>query len=904
MAAVSTSVLQPTIPGGADPQAPRVPIREPVVGLGQGESDLSQGLRQLGTGLEQQQRLVQEQDNQLGVTRSMQAVGAIHEWAQGQLTDAMTSAQGADPSFTPTFAKNFDNYVSQLVDTEPNQAGKQAIQRSTIPIRTSMIDQAQRYQANQILTTKEQTAGTVSDQLSNVVAQDRTQYEAATAAYQNTLQGMGLPPTLAQKYSLQADVKLKTAAVQNWIANDPRGAYTALSTRLGVPNPVQPTLPAPAPNPSQLTITSGEAAPYDNVIDQAAAKYGVNPAALKAIASQESSRNPNAVNKSTNATGLFQFIPATAQAYGIDPTDPAQSADAAAKMFSENLQRFGGDESKAIEAHFAGPDTAQWGPKTAQYLKDVTARMPAAAPVQVAQADTGTSNDAQTFAYQPDAAPIDTKIPYIDGLPLEHVLQLRNEAHAQIQQGMSQARVALERDMQTVEAAAKVGATAADIPKERFYAAYDPATAEAKYAAMGQWQLFGTDVRTIQSMPQNDMEQYLQSINPTPPPGEAVPADFAVRSARFQALAQAAQHVIEQRQHDPMLMAGQSKMAELNPIDLSDPQKTVAELQNRQQASASLTGAWAPDVPPLTFKEAQAFGGIMRTAPVSQQLQILDSFKKGLTDPGTYMRAMQQIAPDAPEIGVAGALAGNGHNDAAELILDGAALLHPSKQSKATDGSGHAPDMPNEGELRSAFAEAVGNVFAGSKVGEHGSPADQAYQAFRYYYAGAAARDGVLVSFNKQPETDRVKAAVDGALGGIYDWNGQKVVKPYGMPDDIFKAVFANEFTNEMRRNGHTLGDADPVSIGGGMPSFPLDAYTPVSLGNNRYLLRAGTGFVPTAPDYRGRTSPMVIQLSDYAPTIGPDIAGVVDNIRGALTPPTGTTQQTPITEQVGQATP
>lgn len=814
--AVSTSLLQPTIPGDVSPQAPRTPYREPVIGLGQGEGDLARGVEALDTGLQQRDRVVQAQNNELAHTRAMDSVGKIHEWAQGQLTTAMTTAQGADPGFTGKFNKTFDDYVGQMVENEPSEVGKRVIARSSIPIRTTMVDQAQHFQAAQIFDTKVKTANDVADQFANIVANDRAQYDATFANYQNTLQGMGLPPSTQQKLADQASVKLKTAAVQNWIANDPRGAYQALSTRLGVPNAAQPTLPAPS-TPGQLTITTDAATP-------------------EARAEALSQRDLEAT---------------------LSPGEIVKIATDARKS---------GADSFTVPARQLSTGNAVQMPVNTAAVLDAPA-------VKVAMGNPATASDVRTFAYQPDAQPLDTKIPYIDGLPLDHVLTLRNQAHSQIQQGMSQARVALERDLQGIEAAAKTGSVAPDISKDRFYAAYDPATAEAKYAQMGEWQQFGTDVRTIQPMSQNDMEQYLASINPTPPAGQAVPANYATKIARFNALTSAASHVLEQRQKDPMLMAGASGMGKVNAINLSDPAATVGELANRQHISASLTGAWAPDVPPLTAREAQAFGGILRTAPVSQQLQILDSFRKGLTDPGTYMRAMQQIQPDAPELGIAGVLASKGQAGAAELILNGAALLHPARQDKATDGAGKAPLMPDEGALKAAFADGVGDAFRGDVTGRS---ADQAYQAFRYYYAGSAARDGALVDTNKNPDGKRVNDAINGAIGGVVDWNSHKVVKPYGMPDDTFKTIFANEFTQSMQRNGYTFGDK-----AGATPAMPLDAYTPVALGDGRYLLQAGAGYLPNSPGRGG--GPMVIQIPDYVAPTGPEPATFLQRVTGAL---------------------
>lgn len=108
------------------------------------------------------------------------------------------------------------------------------------------------------------------------------------------------------------------------------------------------------------------------IFQAAGAQYNVDPNILRAIAQQESSMRPDAVNPASGAAGLMGFTPATAKAYGINPLDPAQAIPAAARMFSENLQRFNGNVEDAVAAHFAGPNQKLWGAQTAQYVDNVS----------------------------------------------------------------------------------------------------------------------------------------------------------------------------------------------------------------------------------------------------------------------------------------------------------------------------------------------------------------------------------------------------------------------------------------------------------------------------------------------------------------------------------------------------
>ncbi len=64
--------------------------------------------------------------------------------------------------------------------------------------------------------------------------------------------------------------------------------------------------------------------------EEAADLYGVPSAGLIALITQESAWNPNAVSP-VGAQGIAQFMPATAAEWGVDPWDPLQSIEGAAK---------------------------------------------------------------------------------------------------------------------------------------------------------------------------------------------------------------------------------------------------------------------------------------------------------------------------------------------------------------------------------------------------------------------------------------------------------------------------------------------------------------------------------------------------------------------------------------------
>ena len=95
----------------------------------------------------------------------------------------------------------------------------------------------------------------------------------------------------------------------------------------------------------------------NTAIDQAAARHGVDRAALYRIAQMESGGNPQAKNPRSSAGGLFQFIDSTASQYGLaDRFDPVQAADAGARLMRDNaahLRRTLGRDPTAGELYLA-----------------------------------------------------------------------------------------------------------------------------------------------------------------------------------------------------------------------------------------------------------------------------------------------------------------------------------------------------------------------------------------------------------------------------------------------------------------------------------------------------------------------------------------------------------------------
>jgi len=99
--------------------------------------------------------------------------------------------------------------------------------------------------------------------------------------------------------------------------------------------------------------TGGLSGPYAALFTAAGHKYGLDPALLSAVAKTESGYRPSAVS-SAGARGLMQLMPGTARSLGVDPDNPTQAVDGAARLLSDLTKQFGGRTDLALAGYNAG----------------------------------------------------------------------------------------------------------------------------------------------------------------------------------------------------------------------------------------------------------------------------------------------------------------------------------------------------------------------------------------------------------------------------------------------------------------------------------------------------------------------------------------------------------------------
>jgi cell wall-associated NlpC family hydrolase len=159
------------------------------------------------------------------------------------------------------------------------------------------------------------------------------------------------------------------------------GATVGLHKVWGAPSAIRRVLPAAASALAAGPMGAPPSAafarvPFASLFAAAGGRYGLDPALLAAVAKTESGFDRAAVSPA-GAKGLMQLMPATAGSLGVDPLDPGQAVDGAARLLRQLLDRFGGRVDLALAGYNAGPGAVQqYGgvppfPETRTYVQRV-----------------------------------------------------------------------------------------------------------------------------------------------------------------------------------------------------------------------------------------------------------------------------------------------------------------------------------------------------------------------------------------------------------------------------------------------------------------------------------------------------------------------------------------------------
>jgi soluble lytic murein transglycosylase-like protein len=114
------------------------------------------------------------------------------------------------------------------------------------------------------------------------------------------------------------------------------------------------------------------AAPLDDIVKAAAARYNVDAELITSVIAAESNFDPKAVSK-RNARGLMQLLPETAARFGVrNIFDPQENVEAGTHYLRDLLQRYNNDLTLALAAYNAGPEKVQQFGRVPPYSETIS----------------------------------------------------------------------------------------------------------------------------------------------------------------------------------------------------------------------------------------------------------------------------------------------------------------------------------------------------------------------------------------------------------------------------------------------------------------------------------------------------------------------------------------------------
>ena len=169
------------------------------------------------------------------------------------------------------------------------------------------------------------------------------------------------------------------------------GALHGRGSQPGTPTTASATEEAPDLKAIAAPAKGEEAGPFDDIIREAALKYGVDVDLVRAVVKTESNFNPLAKSRA-GASGLMQLMPRLSKELGIsNPFDPRENVFGGTQYLSKLLDRHDGNVKLALASYNAGPGNVRRYKgippfkETRGYVKKITALV----------ADAGTSSTDQ-----------------------------------------------------------------------------------------------------------------------------------------------------------------------------------------------------------------------------------------------------------------------------------------------------------------------------------------------------------------------------------------------------------------------------------------------------------------------------------------------------------------------------
>ncbi|EMB6790961.1 hypothetical protein VAA37_002395 [Salmonella enterica] len=430
------------------------------------------------------------------------------------------------------------------------------------------------------------------------------------------------------------------------------------------------------------------------------------------------------------------------------------------------------------------------------------------------------------------------------------IAKIRNSANAQLERQQSKLRADLVEKLQDAKAAALNGQVyQEEIPVQTFISAYGADKGLKIYQQYQNLNKLGNAIGQLWDKSPQDIQTLLEQSKPHTE--DAAGDGYANKLANYNALAQAAGHILEQRTKDPInFLIANGHMDALAPADLQSPDALKQALIRRQDVAQEYSRKFGTPLRVFSNAEAKGIGDMLSKMDPKAEVDYLGKMYEATSDhPDSYNAALGQLFPYSPTAQFSGVLMqydkliAKEHwitsddkvnaKDVASLALAGAAARRTSKVT-ANGVTNEVKGMPmpsDEGEqgMRTAFNNIIGTAYAG-----HPDVMAQVYDISKDVYAGLMAQKG---NYTGTLDTDAWAKAVNLATGGISNFNNSTVPRPWGMSSDQFQDEAKTRLMEAVKLRSNAKGDAEFFY------SQNLNHFGLQNAGFGRYYVTLGNGF-------------------------------------------------------------
>ncbi len=352
--------------------------------------------------------------------------------------------------------------------------------------------------------------------------------------------------------------------------------------------------------------------------------------------------------------------------------------------------------------------------------------------------------------------------------------------------------------------------TGQEISAERWSEGLANVQGTGQAEAFAQTQRMATEILEFRVRPFAEQEAYLRALETQT---NTTPSDDPKRDqSRLNTLRSAFDASKKQAQESPLSFYQNQTGQQIPPLDMAslaggDTSMVAAQLQSRFAVLGSVRKSYGPDVAmnPWLPEEAAAVREFFQKADDRGRLAFLSTLSGATPDAAAFAGALKPVAADEPLFMAAGMakfrkLTGPDGADVPTTILNGARIL-----------ADKTAVLPGDRALLQAFDARVGDALpAGSSVRQ------RAFGVFQAVYAGHGAATGVRhedVGGTIEADDDLADQAIDMAIGGVTDYNGAKVIRPYGMAEELFEDRLSNGLRGAADTSGLDAGVLEDMPL-------------------------------------------------------------------------------------------